>query len=249
MKVQGIRYFEIGDGFHTIKYMSEYPSSSPKYSDSISRDFNYNDWVNIKVYALSSGIQMSPEIEVNSGIPTDVIRTLDEGCATCRRMIDEDYKNYVKIVKNQRNNPEFARFPEKAMDEWEKGALEFLETVDKRCSLASEEFANWKGPWANKNSSSSTPSSGGCYVATCVYGSYDCPEVWTLRRFRDDALASTWYGRAFINVYYAISPTIVKCFGKTKWFTSFWKSKLDRMVDKLRTNGVEDTPYNDKDWK
>lgn len=25
----------------------------------------------------------------------------------------------------------------------------------------------------------------GCYVATCVYGSYDCPEVWTLRRFRD----------------------------------------------------------------
>lgn len=23
--------------------------------------------------------------------------------------------------------------------------------------------------------------SGGCYVATCVYGSYDCPEVWTLR--------------------------------------------------------------------
>src|SRR5699024_12626084 len=24
-------------------------------------------------------------------------------------------------------------------------------------------------------------SSGGCYVATAVYGSYDCPEVWTLR--------------------------------------------------------------------
>ncbi len=28
----------------------------------------------------------------------------------------------------------------------------------------------------------------GCYIATCVYGSYDCPEVWTLRRFRDDVL-------------------------------------------------------------
>ena len=26
----------------------------------------------------------------------------------------------------------------------------------------------------------------GCYVATCVYGSYDCPEVWVLRRFRDN---------------------------------------------------------------
>ena len=28
-------------------------------------------------------------------------------------------------------------------------------------------------------------SSGGCYVATAVYGSYDCPEVWVLRRYRD----------------------------------------------------------------
>ena len=38
-------------------------------------------------------------------------------------------------------------------------------------------------------------SSGGCYIATCVYGSYDCPQVWTLRRFRDDTLDETWYGR------------------------------------------------------
>ena len=41
-------------------------------------------------------------------------------------------------------------------------------------------------------------STSGCYVATAVYGSYDCPQVWTLRRFRDDTLAETWYGRAFI---------------------------------------------------
>ena len=31
----------------------------------------------------------------------------------------------------------------------------------------------------------------GCYVATCVYGSYDCPEVWILRRFRDESLERT----------------------------------------------------------
>jgi len=28
-------------------------------------------------------------------------------------------------------------------------------------------------------------SSAGCYIATAVYGSYNCPEVWTLRRYRD----------------------------------------------------------------
>ena len=54
---------------------------------------------------------------------------------------------------------------------------------------------------------------GGCYVATCVYGSYDCPQVWTLRRFRDNMLAESRPGRAFIRVYYAVSPTLVKWFG------------------------------------
>ena len=89
---------------------------------------------------------------------------------------------------------------------------------------------------------------GGCYVATCVYGSYDCPEVWTLRRYRDNTLGSTWYGRLFIRTYYAISPTLVKRFGNTNWFKKLWKGKLDRMVAKLQSNGVEDTPYEDKNW-
>ncbi|MBQ0102418.1 MAG: hypothetical protein KBT31_06460 [Firmicutes bacterium] len=102
-----------------------------------------------------------------------------------------------------------------------------------------------------KNSSSgdgskpSSSSSGGCYVATCVYGSYDCPQVWTLRRFRDNILAKTWYGRAFIHTYYAVSPTFVKWFGKTKWFKRLWKNKLDSMVEKLNDSGIEDTPYQD----
>ena len=88
-----------------------------------------------------------------------------------------------------------------------------------------------------------------CYVATAVYGSYDCPQVWTLRRFRDYKLAKTWYGRAFIHTYYAISPTIVKWFGETNWFKSFWRGKLDRMVKKLQARGFEDTPYDDLMWR
>lgn len=90
--------------------------------------------------------------------------------------------------------------------------------------------------------------SSGCYVATAVYGSYDCPQVWTLRRYRDGTLAKTWYGRAFIYTYYAISPTLVKWFGNTDWFRNMWKPKLDRMVNNLNSEGVEDTPYEDKNW-
>ena len=90
-----------------------------------------------------------------------------------------------------------------------------------------------------------TKSTGGCYVATCVYGSYDCPQVWTLRRFRDDTLALTSFGRAFIKTYYAISPTAVKWFGKYNWFHKLFKKPLDRLVNSLNNSGVKNTPYND----
>ena len=100
----------------------------------------------------------------------------------------------------------------------------------------------------NKITEAPKAKSGCCYVATAVYGSYDCPEVWTLRRFRDDSLAETWYGRAFVKTYYAISPTLVKWFGHTEWFKKMWRGTLDRMVKKLQTKGFESTPYEDKEW-
>ena len=92
------------------------------------------------------------------------------------------------------------------------------------------------------------PQSKGCYVATAVYGSYDCPQVWTLRRYRDYTLAKTWYGRAIIHTYYTISPALVKWFGHTEWFRNMWKPKLDRMVIRLNRNGVQNTPYQARQW-
>lgn len=62
----------------------------------------------------------------------------------------------------------------------------------------------------------------------------------------DNTLAETWYGRAFIRAYYAVSPTLVKWFGHTEWFNHMWRGTLDRMVNKLQNNGVESTPYEDK---
>lgn len=90
--------------------------------------------------------------------------------------------------------------------------------------------------------------SGACYVATAVYGSYDCPEVWTLRRYRDFTLAKTAWGRAFIHTYYAVSPTFVKWFGNQEWFQNFWRNKLDHMIAKLRKEGFSDEPYDDRSW-
>ena len=90
--------------------------------------------------------------------------------------------------------------------------------------------------------------SSGCYIATSVYGSYNCPEVWTLRRFRDYSLASTWYGRAFIHAYYFISPKLVKWFGNKKWFKKLWRHKLDNMIINLKIKGYESSAYKDLNW-
>jgi len=76
--------------------------------------------------------------------------------------------------------------------------------------------------------------SSNCYIATAVYGSYDCPEVWTLRRFRDNELSSSWLGRCFIRIYYAVSPKIVELFGNKKWFSKLWKPIIDKIVRKLQ---------------
>ena len=100
-------------------------------------------------------------------------------------------------------------------------------------------------PYQGSNHPSVT-TGGKCYIATAVYGSYDCPEVWTLRRFRDQKLLSTWRGRIFVRIYYATSPTLVRLFGSRRWFNSFWRKRLDQMVDHLREEGISDTPYFDE---
>ena len=40
-------------------------------------------------------------------------------------------------------------------------------------------------------------------------------------------------GRMFIRCYYAISPYLVKWFGKSQWFRRFWRKRLDWMVARL----------------
>lgn len=98
----------------------------------------------------------------------------------------------------------------------------------------------------NPSSSISNNSNEGCYIATAMYGSYDCPEVWTLRRYRDKVLDLTWYGRLFIRIYYSISPTLVRWFGTTHWFRELFYKPLNNWVAKLNKKGFKNTPYRDK---
>lgn len=100
---------------------------------------------------------------------------------------------------------------------------------------------------AQSSNSRKVENNQGCYIATCVYGSYDCPEVWTLRRYRDQVLKSTWVGRVFIRAYYTFSPILVRRYGDRILCQKCIRETLDNWVRDLNRRGFKNTAYFDFD--
>ncbi len=65
-------------------------------------------------------------------------------------------------------------------------------------------------PTVQGSASSVVGSSGksGCFIATAAYGSYLHPKVMLLRQFRDEYLMTNAPGRAFVALYYRLSPPL-----------------------------------------
>ena len=84
-----------------------------------------------------------------------------------------------------------------------------------------------QGPGAAK-------SGGACYIATAVYGSYDAPEVLVLRRFRDEYLAKSVFGRSLIRTYYRISPRLADHLRTDPMVNRRVRVVLDRVVARVR---------------
>lgn len=108
----------------------------------------------------------------------------------------------------------------------------------------SESDSSASGTRAEGQSHSSAGKSG-CFVATAVYGSYDCPEVWVLRRFRDRTLSSSRLGRIFIHVYYLLGPGTARIGSRNKWFMFTVRALLDEFVRQLHAKGYAASPYVD----
>ncbi|MEN6328439.1 MAG: DUF6273 domain-containing protein [Syntrophomonas sp.] len=60
--------------------------------------------------------------------------------------------------------------------------------------------------WSFTTTEASTPE--GCFIATAAFGSYLDPHVWVLRKFRDNVLLQTDWGRWFVEQYYKYSPPL-----------------------------------------
>lgn len=72
--------------------------------------------------------------------------------------------------------------------------------------------------------------SGGCYIATMVYGDYDHPQVMVLRNFRDTYLAKRDWGKRFIRFYYKHSPGWVERLKNHKRINQAIKLILDSFI-------------------
>lgn len=111
---------------------------------------------------------------------------------------------------------------------------------DSKFNKKGDSYKNLTGGYTTRSSSQ------GCYIATCVYGSYDRPEVWVLRRFRDEYLGRRAWGRVFIRMYYKTSPWVVRRVGSWSWFQKGWRWILDRWTHHLSARGYTNDPYADQ---
>jgi hypothetical protein len=68
-----------------------------------------------------------------------------------------------------------------------------------------------------------------CYVASHLYGE-DHHVTDFLRHYRDHHLSRNWYGRAFIKVYYSLSPTLVTLSGRSAIIENLLSSMVSRIV-------------------
>lgn len=76
--------------------------------------------------------------------------------------------------------------------------------------------------------------SGGCYIATACYGSYDAPEVLILREYRNKQLSKSYWGRVFIQQYYKYSPYFARQLQNKPTLNSIVRHYLlDKIVQRL----------------
>ena len=78
-------------------------------------------------------------------------------------------------------------------------------------------------------------SSGACYIATMAYGDYDHPQVKVLRNYRDRHLSSSFGGRMFIRIYYAMSPSMVSLLKNQRTINRIIRRLLDKLIMSIRS--------------
>jgi hypothetical protein len=73
-----------------------------------------------------------------------------------------------------------------------------------------------------------------CYIATMTYGDYDHPQVIILRRFRDEVLDKSAFGKWFIKTYYHYSPRLVERLKNQRTVNSIIRKALNQFIKLIK---------------
>jgi hypothetical protein len=73
----------------------------------------------------------------------------------------------------------------------------------------------------------------GCYIATVVFDDYNNENVLILRSYRDNILAKKQIGKLLIDIYYSISPKLIKHIGSSNIAKIVFRHILIVVVKKL----------------
>lgn len=190
------------------------------------------------------------------GTPAPVRPSNTKLCPYCGQTSIPNHWNYCnncrnKTVKMRECVNCHKSFPVTAsLDTWEKqhGAIRKQCDVCKAAGCTADpcrhalQAASKASPGTSKITGTQTatnkqakPQKSGCYIATAVYGSYYHPHTYVLRQYRDNVLSQSIFGRAFIKVYYKISPGLVRRFGKYRALSEFTRHHLDKFVDHIQS--------------
>ena len=114
------------------------------------------------------------------------------------------------------------------------GLLDMKSDMRQRYNEQKRSLLNLKRVSERRNSTRTSNNSGGCYIATMAYGSYEHSQVIELRKFRDDILSKSIAGRSFINVYYWLSPKLVKILRGRPLINSIIRKILNQLIKQIK---------------
>jgi len=81
----------------------------------------------------------------------------------------------------------------------------------------------------------SAPKNSSCFIATAAFGHQDQVEVVSLRKFRDDVLLNSYFGRLFINIYETTSPPLAAYIRHKPFFRTVVRKIIRKLILLLPT--------------
>jgi hypothetical protein len=73
-----------------------------------------------------------------------------------------------------------------------------------------------------------------CFIVTTTMGDINHPVVVDFRRYRDEVLLNTYFGRLFINIYYKVGPVLSKVIKTNSFLFSVSKKLILRLHNFIR---------------